>query len=80
MLCASPRSANLPIAKADEFGYPFTLADAPVSKIAPDPRAAISRAACCATRNPPNALTAIARATPSGSRSVTGPLARALAL
>ena len=41
MLCASPRNANLPIANADEFGYPFTLAEAPVSKIAPEPRAAI---------------------------------------
>jgi hypothetical protein len=27
----------LPIAKADEFGQPFTLADAPVSRIAPAP-------------------------------------------
>ena len=35
VLCARPRKANLPMAKAAESGYPFTLALAPVSNIAP---------------------------------------------
>ena len=33
--CASPRSANLPMAKVAESAKPFTPAVAPVSKIAP---------------------------------------------
>src|SRR5215212_1742347 len=53
MLCARPRRANLPIAKGAEPGYPFTLADAPVKRIAPWPARSIRLAAACATRKPP---------------------------
>ncbi len=72
-LWARPRRANLPMAKAEESGKPFTLAVAPVSRIAPWPCGAIRRAACWTTRKPPKAETAIAWRTCSGSSSAMRP-------
>src|SRR6516165_5932235 len=80
LLCASPRSANLPIAKAAECGYPFTLALAPVNRIAPRPCGIMRRAASRTVRNPPNAEISMALRTAFGSSSAIGPWARALAL
>ena len=55
----------------------MTPADAPVSRIAPCLFGSIRFTACCATRKPPKALTAIAWATSAGSRSTNAPRARA---
>jgi len=76
-LCASPRRANLPMAKAADNGYPFTLALAPISRIAPRLCGTIRRAACWTTRNPPKVDTSTAFCTASGSSSAIGPCARA---
>ena len=66
VLCARPRNANLPIAKAAESGNPLTLALAPVSRIAPCPCGTMRRAACCTVRKAPKAEISIALRTASG--------------
>ena len=80
MLCARPRSANLPMAKGADWAKPFTLAEAPVNRMAPCCFGSMRRAACCATRKAPKADTAIDRSTAAGSSSMSGPRVRKLAL
>jgi len=58
----------------------WTLADAPVSRTAPDCLASMPGTARCATRNAPYALTRSVRRTASASSDTNGPRARALAL
>ena len=55
-------------------------ADAPVNRMAPCPLESMRRDACCATKKPPNALTAIAFATSAGIRSKNAPGTRKPAL
>jgi hypothetical protein len=56
MLCASPRSANLPIAKAADWEKPFTPAVAPVNRMVPEPRGSMICEASRLTKNPPNGV------------------------
>ena len=59
-----------------ERAKPFTPAEAPVSRMVPRPRGIMQRAACCATRKAPKAVTSRLRRTSAGSRSVIGPRMR----
>jgi hypothetical protein len=79
-LWARLRNANLPMAKGADRANPFTPAVAPVNRIAPCPRGSIRFAACCATRKAPKALIAMHLSTAAGSRSVSSPDTRELAL
>src|SRR3972149_385594 len=56
------------------------LAEPPVNRFAPRFLGSMRRAASCATRNPPKAVTASARSTSPGSSSTSGPRPRPPAL